>query len=118
MATGADREPGDTQADSTPWAASSSTKVAAKDWATSIGSSRDAGRWGRQAELLCRRRRRAGDPPARLHPGRPRLERAHLQDAGGMEVDRARPQGPRRDPGPQWRPLLDGRLHAGPRRAV
>src|SRR5437763_16661209 len=112
MATGADREPGDTQANSTPCTASSSTKVAAKDWATSIGSSRDSGGWGRQAELLCRRRRRAGHPSAWLHAERTWLARAHLQDAGGMEVDRARSQGPRRDPGPQWRSLLDGRLHA------
>src|SRR5438105_5277737 len=44
MATGAERDPGETQANSTPCAASSSTKVAAKDCATSdIGSNRDSG---------------------------------------------------------------------------
>jgi hypothetical protein len=38
IAIGAEREPGETQANSTPCAASSSTKVAAKDCVTSIGS--------------------------------------------------------------------------------
>src|ERR1700674_885272 len=36
IATGAERDPGETHAYSTPWAASSSTKVAANDCVTSI----------------------------------------------------------------------------------
>src|SRR5436309_9581928 len=120
MAMGADREPGDTHANSTPWAASSSTKVAAKDWATSlIGWSRcDSGAWGRQAELLCRRRRRPRDAPPRLHAKRPQLARAHRQDAAGVALDRPRPARPRRDPDPPRRVVLDGGLHARPRRPL
>ena len=44
MAIGAEREPGETQANSTPCTASSSTNVAAKDCVTSIGSGCDSRR--------------------------------------------------------------------------
>src|SRR5438552_15333077 len=111
MATGAEREPGETQANSTPCAASSSTKVAAKLVVTSIGSSRDSGRWGRQPELLCHRRRTAGHPAARLHPERPELARTYRQDAPGLEVDRARHPRPWRDTDLERGAVLDGRLH-------
>src|SRR2546430_5842495 len=60
MATGAERDTGETQANSTPCAASSSTKVAAKLWVTSdIGSSRDSGAWDARLSYFV-----AGDGPA------------------------------------------------------
>src|SRR5690348_7722425 len=109
MAMGAERDPGETHANSTPWAASSSTKVAANDCVTSaIGSSRDSGAWGREAELLFGRRRRACHPPPRFHPERAHLARADLAHAGRLPLDRSRPPGPRRDADPARGAVLDG----------
>src|SRR5437660_3452612 len=100
MAMGAEREPGDTHANSTPWAASSSTNVAAKLWVTSLipwGRS-DSRRCGRDSELLRRGRRRARHASARLHPEWTDLARAHRAHARGLQLDRPGPARPRRDP--------------------
>src|SRR5205823_12533957 len=78
MAIGAEREPGDTHAYSTPCCASSSTNVAAKDCATSIGLSRGS-----------------DHPAARLHPHGRELGRARAQDAIRAALDHARPARPR-----------------------
>src|SRR5436305_1927848 len=99
---GAEREPGETHANSTPWAASSSTNVAAKLCATSIpwdvlsDISCDSRRWRRQAEPPCRPRRGAGHPPPWLHAERTELARAALPPARTPEVAPPRPAPPRR----------------------
>src|SRR3954467_14946924 len=77
IASGAEREPGETHAYSTPCCASSSTNVAAKDWATSIElrNARPRRPW-RQPCLLDLRRGRACHVAAWIHAERPELARA------------------------------------------
>src|SRR5713226_8956477 len=74
IAIGAEREPGDTHAYSTPCAASSSTKVAANLCATSIRfACADSGGRRRAPQLFRDRRRRSRHPPARLYAERTEL---------------------------------------------
>src|SRR5437588_9094629 len=89
MASGAEREPGEMQTWLRPAAASSSTKVIANRWVTSVGPSlSDTGEaaW-RSARLRRRRRGTCGDIPARLHTkpahvGRGDRAAAHALAAG------------------------------------
>src|SRR3979490_2069012 len=87
IAIGAEREPGDTHAYSTPCAASSSTKVAANDCVTSIRSAGDSRGCRREIELFREWRRHAGHVAPWIHAERAQLARVDFQNAQRLPVD-------------------------------